>query len=106
MGRIKQPCNSKGSLKALQELVNIYPSLFENEIRKSFPELQNIEWVSPLSNDDMAEYRDQDFLNQLDLNHLSLKSFWPNGGPHWDALGRIKRAEGPCYFGRGKGKSI
>jgi hypothetical protein len=95
MGRFKQPYNGKGSLKALQELVNKYPSFFENEIRKSFPELQNIEWVSPLCNDDMAEYRDQDFLNRLGLNHLSLISFWPNGGPQWDALGRIERAGGP-----------
>ncbi|REK76083.1 hypothetical protein [Paenibacillus paeoniae] len=42
----------------------------------------------------MAEYKDQDFLNRLGIDYLSLKSFWPKGGPQWDDLGRIKQAKG------------
>ena len=49
-----------------------------------------INWVSPLKNDDFAEYRDSDFLKILSLEHLQaqLKNFWPTRGTQWDALGK------------------
>ena len=49
-----------------------------------------IDWVSPLKNDDFAEYRDSDFLKILGLEHLQdqLRKFWPTRGPQWDALGK------------------
>lgn len=39
--------------------------------------------------DKCAEYRDQDFLNQIGIDNpeLPLSSFWPANGPQWDALG-------------------
>jgi hypothetical protein len=42
-----------------------------------------------LANDQFAEYRDQSFLDILNLGHLGpeLKDFWPSRGPQWDALG-------------------
>jgi hypothetical protein len=45
--------------------------------------------LSPLKNDDYAEYSDHE---SLDLLGLSLKKrpladFWPDNGPQWDALG-------------------
>jgi hypothetical protein len=51
-----------------------------------------IEWLSPLANDEYAEYWDDSFLNRLGvtLPTRSLDSFWPRSGPRWDALGRIK----------------
>lgn len=50
---------------------------------------EQIEWRSPLQNDDFAEYRDGTFLDRLDLSELKpqLADFWPRGGPQWDALG-------------------
>ena len=49
-----------------------------------------IEWVSPLADDQYAEYRDASFLSRLgvELNHRLLRGFWPRFGPQWDALGR------------------
>lgn len=45
--------------------------------------------MSPLEDDEFAEYRDQDFLNRLGvvLPQRNLETFWPNRGPQWDALG-------------------
>ena len=42
-----------------------------------------------------AEYRDQAFLDQLGLTlpRRSLDSFWPAGGPQWDALGLATSGE-------------
>jgi len=49
-----------------------------------------IDWLSPLSDDDYAEYRDQAFLDRLDvvLANRPLNEFWPRRGPQWDGLGR------------------
>jgi hypothetical protein len=49
-----------------------------------------IEWVSPCADKNFAEYRDDDFLEVLGLNHLihELKDFWPKNGPQWDGLGK------------------
>ena len=39
---------------------------------------------------DAYEYRDQGFLDKLGitLDRQPLPTFWPTGGPQWDALGR------------------
>jgi hypothetical protein len=49
-------------------------------------------WVSPLETDDFAEYRDQQFLRALGLEHLAdrLGRFWPANGPCWDALAIVR----------------
>jgi hypothetical protein len=43
-----------------------------------------------LNDDDYSEYRDQAFIDLLELNlkEKPLEDFWPEGGPQWDALGR------------------
>ena len=48
----------------------------------------HIRWVSPIAGDDYAEYRDADFLRAVELGDYAseLASFWPSGGPSWDAL--------------------
>lgn len=73
----------RGSLKWLQIAIarseaGLCPAAFPN-----------IEWVSPLSSDDYAEYRDGSFLDVLGLGRLrtELSLFWPPRGPQWDALG-------------------
>ena len=57
------------------------------------PSSDPIEWVSPLADDEYAEYRDQDFLDRLDLrlSERPLNAFWPVRGPQWDALGRTRK---------------
>jgi hypothetical protein len=82
----------KGSQKWIQKLVNEKPELLNLQIRRNlkFSEDENIQWLSPLKSDRYAEYRDQAFINLLDveLKQTPLAQFWPKGGPQWDALGK------------------
>lgn len=85
---------ARGSLKWIRVAVNESPDRFNLRIASAsaIPKDDEIEWVSPLQDDEYAEYRDQDFLNRLGV-HLpktSLKEFWPNLGPQWDALGKTR----------------
>jgi hypothetical protein len=52
-----------------------------------------IEWVSPREHCRFAEAFDLSFLRALGLSKHwpKLRHFWPRGGPHWDALGRLHR---------------
>src|SRR5262245_60427391 len=90
MGRFKQAACAKGSQRWLQHLVNRAPSLLDERIG-----LGPIEWRSPLLDDDYAEYRDGAFLDRLNvtLAKRPLSTFWPRGGPQWDALGRATSGE-------------
>jgi hypothetical protein len=90
MGRFPQRGCEKGSQRWIQWFVNHAPEILEKEIG-----LGPIEWRSPLASDEYAEYRDQAFLNRLGISpeRESLNSFWPTGGPQWDALGRAKSGE-------------
>ncbi len=88
---------TKGSQKLIQDVVNDYPEILNGRIRKKIPSLSDrkIFWVSPRKEDEYAEYRDSDFLNQIGLGYLSekLHHFWPKMGPQWDALGRTSDGE-------------
>ena len=90
--RIPQPKGDRGSLKWIQIIVNDYPEILDREIKTTcnIPVTEDITWVSPLREDDYAEYRDDFFLKKLDyeLGHHSLEEFWPARGPQWDALGK------------------
>jgi hypothetical protein len=87
MPRRPQPPGTKGSLKWVQDVVNQHPQELERAIGHG-----NIEWFSPLASDEYAEYWDGSALDLLGLKSLRrpLSSFWPNSGPRWDALGRIR----------------
>ena len=91
MVRVPQSAGSRGSKKWIQKLVNEKPELLNRQISKQLNTSQNelIRWVSPLKHDKYAEYSDQESLNLLgiELKERSLSSFWPLGGPQWDALG-------------------
>jgi hypothetical protein len=82
-----------GSQLQIQTYVNRRRAELDDAIRQAFPELANatIQWVSPLEEERFAEYRDEAFLNALSLTELAglLAQFWPQGGPQWDALGRV-----------------
>jgi hypothetical protein len=92
MARFPQTQAEKGSQKWIQKLVNDKPEILNSQICSTlnFSEKEKIQWLSPLKNDDYAEYRDQAFLKLLNvkLKKLPLDEFWPKGGPQWDALGR------------------
>lgn len=96
MGRFPQPSDGQGSLKDIQVLVNKHPFLFTKAIKNKLDiQSSEIEWVSPLEEDDYAEYRDYGFLQKLGLSSLKvpLNKFWPHGGPQWDALGKGEHGE-------------
>jgi hypothetical protein len=85
MGRIVQPQATRGSQRWLQELVAANPQRLDSAIG-----LGTLEWLSPLPEDEWAEYRDEAFLDRLgvELTRQPLSSFWPTGGPVWDGLAR------------------
>ncbi|RBP45215.1 hypothetical protein DES53_103213 [Roseimicrobium gellanilyticum] len=74
--------NTERSQKLLQKLVA--RPLFGKSVLG-----QPVKWVSPIVEDQLAEYNDADFLGRLAIttSRTALKEFWPRGGPHWDGLG-------------------
>ena len=92
---------SKGSQFHLQNLVNDYPEYLNCLILSNSPSLRTYsathpKWVSPLASDDYAEYQDKQFLEAIGFPKLSnkLASFWPQGGPVWDALATVEGKSG------------
>ena len=85
---------ARGSLKWIRTVVNDAPSVLDREVRAAsgLDPADTISWVSPLKDDEYAEYGDVDFLNRLrvTLSRRPLETFWPNRGPQWDALGRTE----------------
>ena len=89
--------NPKGSQKWVQEIINFCPSRLNRLIQQEIASLsgREIQWTSPVEQDEFAEYRDAAFLENLDLQEFAekLEKFWPNMGPQWDALGRTADGE-------------
>lgn len=101
-----------GSAQALRISVNNqkFRIILENEIiscNKDW-ERASIEWYSPLA-PSYKEFKSSNFWsgvlpgsnkdsfwNKLEnaSNRLSYKSFWPVGGPHWDAIGVLEDIKG------------
>jgi len=94
MPRIFQGPAVKGSQKWIQKLVNEKPDLLNSLIRTrlDLPDTDTITWLSPIAEDECAEYQDQAFLDLLGITlpKFSLSDFWPSRGPVWDGLGRSK----------------
>jgi len=92
MARCRQSPGKKGSEKWIQKLVNEKPELLSSRIAEELklPESERIRWLSPLKNDEYAEYSDWESLNLLgvSLKKRPLADFWPENGPQWDALGK------------------
>ena len=99
MGSVVQLQGTKGSLKLIQHVVNECPDVLSNPVIDAIgaDKEQSVEWLSPKAEDDYSEYRDQAFLDLLEikLSKTKLSDFWPKRGPQWDALGRI---EDKAYF--------
>ena len=95
MSKVIQKNNGKGSLKDIQKLIN-NPLLLNALILNKIPKIksENIEWLSPKSNDKFAEFSEDEFICKLQLNlKKKLIEFWPKGGPQWDALGKTDTNE-------------
>lgn len=99
--RVPQKQGIKGSLKWMQDVVNLFPEILNGKLQEQLPfDADTIEWVSPIESDEYAEYRDADFLERLGLQGLAgaLHEFWPRSGPQWDALGKCAGADSTAYF--------
>lgn len=80
-----------GSQKDIQLLANKYKKLLDEEISKIKKETVELEWFSPLKDDDYAEYADQCFIDRLGISDrilVQLKDFWPEPGANWDGLAK------------------
>jgi len=97
MSRVVPPKAIKGSQHWLQELVNRSPELLNESLKPRLGLSRNdtIAWLSPQESDDYAEYRDGDVqeLLSIRLENRHLHTFWPSGGPQWDALGKTTRGD-------------
>jgi len=91
MSRYPQLPAQKGSQMWIQKFVNESPELFDSKIwvELGMPENEKISWLSPLEEDEFAEYRDIQFLKLLGAKtEKPLEDFWPSRGPQWDALAK------------------
>ena len=81
---------TRGSQRWIQHVVNDDPAAIDVPIVAATG-ASSIRWVSPLREDDYAEYRDMAALDLLgiQLPNRPLDDFWPRRGPQWDALGRL-----------------
>jgi hypothetical protein len=85
-----------GSQRQIQFYVNERPLVLNQAISDAFKTALDLRWVSPLESESYREYWDSAFLRALGLSKYSkeLSNFWPNGGPHWDALAVESRTSG------------
>lgn len=94
MPRIARPGSTQRSEHWLRVLINQHPQMLHDRIAARFqwPEEDETKWLSPLADDEFAEYRDECFLSRLDVQppNVALADFWPHGGPRWDGLGRTR----------------
>lgn len=93
---------TKGSQYLLQHHVEHHADQLSATITGSSPTLLSFngdfEWISPLSSQNYQEYRD-DFLDALGLGQFNAAraQFWPNGGPQWDGLAKVKNQHETGY---------
>jgi hypothetical protein len=94
MPRRQRPLETSKSEFWLRKLINNNPNILNEHLLNNHIISKNdsIEWLSPISSDDYAEYYDDEFLDRLaiDKNKLliPLIDFWPKSGPRWDGLGK------------------
>jgi hypothetical protein len=94
-----------GSQLQIQIYVNRRLDELSRHVLRALPSVASrgahIRWVSPLESDRFTEYQDQAFLRAVGLEHLAvaLRTFWPRGGPVWDALAVVETARTPGWRG-------
>ncbi len=82
-----------GSKRWLQVAINRAPELLNEALRPLLPlqAHEQVAWRSPRAITGFREYRDMRALRQLGIHSLPqrpLRTFWPVGGPMWDALAK------------------
>jgi hypothetical protein len=96
----------RGSRRQLQDYVNEREAVLTSAVIEALPNpLQElgvyIKWASPIAQDNYAEYRDSDFVRAIGLGASAgqLATFWPSGGPSWDALAIISGSKTETHPG-------
>jgi hypothetical protein len=93
VGRSPRPSGRRGRREA-QVLVNERKDILDRALSDaSSGKIRGpIRWLSPLKKDEWAEYRDETFLDRLEvqLPQRALNDFWPALGPQWAGLGIAK----------------
>jgi hypothetical protein len=86
----------RGSALQIAYFVNCEPDRLEQAIRKELALPASLSWVSPLAEDDFAEYWDARFVERLGRPDTAerLSAWWPRGGAHWDALAQVGGPDG------------
>jgi len=107
MPRRERPPVARRSEGLLRVVVNDQQHLLNEKIAAEFgwKHEESIRWLSPVKDDQYAEYFDQEFLDRLDIKNLSvsLADFWPASGPRWDGLaktesGKVILVEAKAYI--------
>jgi hypothetical protein len=106
MSRVEQPSGQRGSLKWIQQGVNLNSAALSALILPKLAGAKTINWRSPLAGYQYSEYRDGEFLVQIGADQLvsELERFWPSRGPQWDALaqcddGSVLLVEAKAHIG-------
>ena len=85
----------KGSQRQIQIAVaHRKPELFKAiTTQLDCPDGTQLIWKSPLEKEKFKEYRDESFLEAVNLKELAddLRDFWPRRGPQWDGLARLEK---------------
>ena len=87
-----------GSQRWLQISINRHRKVIDGAFQRGLDLSidDQIEWVSPLFDDKLKEYRDMAALRRLGVQSLTnreLNDFWPQRGPVWDALAKTSSGE-------------
>jgi len=85
MPRRERPAETTRSEHWLRFVVNERTQQLNSVVAEVFgwSRHDDVRWLSPIKDDDFAEYYDQEFLDRLGLSKLRvpLREFWPRGGP-------------------------
>ena len=87
------------AFKGSQLQIQIYVARRKEELSKAIltqldcPVGTQLVWKSPLEKEEFKEYRDESFLEAVNLKHFApkLAEFWPKSGPRWDGLARLEK---------------
>lgn len=109
MPRRPRPPNTERSEHWMRVAANEASGALNHKIAKAYGwSGEEIEWLSPITSDEYAEYYDESFLELLGINDLRvpLRDFWPRSGPRWDGLartasGKVILVEAKAYIEEG-----
>lgn len=97
MAGVSQRKAEKGGQRWLQELINRHPEIINEKLRvpMGLNKVENITWLSPLEKENYIEYKDDGFIKTIgmELKERPLHTFWPDGGPNWDGLGKTSEGK-------------